>query len=171
MPFFSELTLNIDSALNILPSDLFSSRVYYVTARYPTEPAEQPARRQPAQGQKGNPGAGRCSDCVFHCQIQMPSDAAQTVVLVSLWEEDLQKGDVLVGEATVPLDDPRALDQTNPWPLQCTAADSSPKQSKTPPLLTLHVVSDLRRKGSTNLQRKDPPPDGPLPGAAEAALG
>lgn len=44
MPLLSELTINVDSALNILPSDLFSSRCYYVTARYPTEPVEQPQR-------------------------------------------------------------------------------------------------------------------------------
>ncbi|CAD7943346.1 unnamed protein product [Amoebophrya sp. A25] len=128
------LLINVDSALNIVAdyhvgseNDPRTSHVYYVSARYPHEPFDAflMQRRQPKAGRRGNPqprqlAVGRGEDegkkhydCVFHVQLKLPISLLQEtkVVIVSLWEEDSQNGDALLGETFVPLDDFFALFQ------------------------------------------------------------
>ena len=57
------------------------------------------------------------------------------MLVVSVWEVDKKKGDSLVGEALIPLNDPRTV-QTNPWPLFGRGVAISDH----PPLVTLHLV-------------------------------
>ena len=47
----------------------------------------------------------------------MPHVRDAKVIVISIWEVDKKKGDSLVGEAFIPLDDPRTI-QTNPWPVR-----------------------------------------------------
>ena len=57
-----------------------------MNARYPDEPFDGHIERRSATI-RGNPGAGRCYDVVFHAQLVLPKrKIPEKVVIVSVWE-------------------------------------------------------------------------------------
>eukprot|EP00747_Dinoflagellata_sp_TGD_P034130 gnl/TRDRNA2_/TRDRNA2_137070_c0_seq1.p1 gnl/TRDRNA2_/TRDRNA2_137070_c0~~gnl/TRDRNA2_/TRDRNA2_137070_c0_seq1.p1 ORF type:complete len:560 (-),score=58.41 gnl/TRDRNA2_/TRDRNA2_137070_c0_seq1:23-1660(-) len=110
------LVVNVDTALDLVPSDRYGSHYYYASAHYVGESQEEIQRRQ-TQAVKANQSSTNASmeNCVLHKQISVPYNSRQQFVMVSIYEAD-QLGDTFIGQATVPLADPR-LSSTAPWPL------------------------------------------------------
>jgi len=110
------LIVNVDSALDVTPSDRFGAHHYYATAHYVGEPEEVvEARRTPSVKANASSTDPMHENCVLHERIAVPYNSRQQFVMVDIYEAD-QLGDTFVGQATVPLADPR-LASTSPWPL------------------------------------------------------
>lgn len=110
------LVVNVDSALDLTPSDAFGVHHYWATAGYPGETQEEmDERRTPPVKANPSPTRPQKENCVFHQRIVVPYNPRQQFVMVSIFEED-QLGDSFVGKATIPLAEER-LPSTAPWPL------------------------------------------------------
>lgn len=113
------LIVNVDSALDLQPSDRFGVHYYYATAHYLSEPEVEVASRRTvsvkARPVKDSSADSLQENCVLHKRIAVPYNSRQQFVMVDILEED-QLGDTFIGQATLPLADER-LASTAPWPL------------------------------------------------------
>eukprot|EP00927_Polykrikos_kofoidii_P082209 TRINITY_DN8109_c0_g1_i1.p1 TRINITY_DN8109_c0_g1~~TRINITY_DN8109_c0_g1_i1.p1 ORF type:complete len:865 (+),score=135.27 TRINITY_DN8109_c0_g1_i1:106-2700(+) len=121
------IVVNVDSALDLTPSDRFGVHHYCATASYPGE-SEEEERSRKSTAVRANPSSTDPTkeNCVLHRRILVPYNSRQQLVMVSIYEVD-QLGDTLVGKATVPLADPK-LSSTTVWPL---ILDSQPNGTLT----------------------------------------
>lgn len=110
------LVVNVDSALDLTPSDPFGAHHYCATAGYPGETEEEMyERRTPVVKANPSPTTPQKENCVLHKRIMVPYNPRQQFVMVSIFEAD-QLGDTFVGKATLPLAEEKLL-STAPWPL------------------------------------------------------
>lgn len=115
-PSGNTLVVNVDSALDLEPSDRFGSHHYYATACYPHESeAEMDKRKTQAVKANGSSTNPSKENCVLHKRIMVPFNPREQLLMVYVFEAD-QLGETFVGKATVPLADPK-LSSTMPWPL------------------------------------------------------
>mmetsp|Transcript_52070 Transcript_52070/g.121055 ORF Transcript_52070/g.121055 Transcript_52070/m.121055 type:complete len:532 (-) Transcript_52070:97-1692(-) len=112
----SSLVVNVDSALDLVPTDGFGPHHFCATAYYPGELQEDIDARKTAPV-KANPSSTSPSleNCVLHKRVTVPYNSKHQFVMVEVYEAD-QLGDSLIGKATVPVADPN-LASTSPWPL------------------------------------------------------
>lgn len=152
------LVVNVDSALDLTPSDQFGAHHYYATAGYPGESEEEmEERRTVAVKANPSPTNPQKENCVLHKRIMVPYNSRQQFVMVSIFEAD-QLGDTFIGKATVPLAEQKLV-STSPWPL---IRDSNPNGT-----LTLNIqvpngdtmgANSGPRGGSWSAQPADLPP-------------
>ena len=183
------MMVKIDSALDLLPSDNFGPHFYCATAYYPGEGnAEINARKTEFAVGKANPAHPDLDNCMLQKTVVVPYNRKQQLLMVEIHEvdpEDSEVEDCLIGQATLPLADPKIESSTN-WPLfrgfECSGSlavqvhipqvnSASPKmlncatpsvckrskRSNTPPKGFPEPVSPHRCKRS---ERSDTPPEG-----------
>jgi len=126
----ANLVVNVDSALEITPTDGFGPHHFCATAYYPGELQDDiEARKTAAVKALRSTAHSGMENCVFHKQVMVPYNSRQQLLMIEIYEAD-QLGDSFIGQVTVPLADPK-LESTSPWPL---IRDSSPNG-----VLTLNV--------------------------------
>jgi len=110
------LIVNVDTALDLTPTDYFGAHHYYASAYYVGESQEEIKGRK-TLSVKANPSPTNPSkeDCVLHKEIRVPYNSRQQFIMVAVYEAD-QLGDTFVGQATVPLAESR-LASTSPYQL------------------------------------------------------
>lgn len=126
-----ELTVYVDGAWDVSPSDNFGLHHYCATAYYPGDlQRDVEARKTPAT--KGHPSeAGQgLENCSLQRRVSLPHNPRHQLLMVDLYEVD-QLGDTFMGRVTVPLADPK-LASPAAWPL--VSEDGCQNGS-----LTLHV--------------------------------
>mmetsp|Transcript_43999 Transcript_43999/g.87305 ORF Transcript_43999/g.87305 Transcript_43999/m.87305 type:complete len:550 (+) Transcript_43999:1022-2671(+) len=111
------LIVNVDTALDLTPTDSYGPHKFCATAYYPGDPqADIEERKTTAiQGNKSstNPNA---EDCVLHQRIPMPYNSMQQFLMVEVYELDEIGESNFMGRVTVPLADTK-LASTSPWAL------------------------------------------------------
>ncbi|CAE6923144.1 unnamed protein product [Symbiodinium sp. CCMP2592] len=114
------MLVKIDGALDLLPSDNFGPHYYCATAYYPGEGNEQiHARKTEFAVGKANPAHPDLDNCMLQKTVVVPYNRKQQLLMVEIHEvdpEDSEVEDSLIGQATLPLADPKIESSTN-WPL------------------------------------------------------
>ncbi|CAE7508407.1 unnamed protein product [Symbiodinium sp. CCMP2456] len=114
------MMVKIDCALDLLPSDNFGPHVYCATAYYPGEGnAEINARKTEFAVGKANPARPDLDNCMLQKTVSVPYDRKQQLLMVEIHEVDPENSEVedcLIGQATLPLADPKIESSAN-WPL------------------------------------------------------
>ena len=114
------MMVKIDGALDLLPSDNFGPHFYCATAYYPGEGnAEINARKTEFAVGKANPAHPDLDNCMLQKTVVVPYNRKQQLLMVEIHEvdpEDSEVEDSLIGQATLPLADPKIESSTN-WPL------------------------------------------------------
>ncbi|CAJ1409342.1 unnamed protein product [Effrenium voratum] len=110
------LVVNVDSALDIVPSDNFGLHCFCATAYYPGESeADIEARKTSAVQGNQSLNSPNAEDCILHKTVLVPYNSRQQLLMVEIYEVDTDV-DTLIARATLPLAEPR-LEHTAPWPL------------------------------------------------------
>jgi len=150
-----DLYVNVDSALDLSPSDGFGPHHFYATAYYPGEPPDAMHTRKTCPV-KANLSVTNSDveNCIFHQRVSVPYNSRQQLLMVAIFEVD-QVEDTFVGEATVPLADMR-LEATSPWPL---IRDSNPTGTV---MLKIQLPSDSPEVTSSSPRRALPQGNGIL---------
>ena len=114
------MIVKIDSALDLLPSDNFGPHFYCATAYYPGEGnADINARKTEFAVGKANPAHPDLDNCMLQKTVVVPYNRKQQLLMVEIHEVDPEDSEVegsLIGQATLPLADPKIESSTN-WPL------------------------------------------------------
>lgn len=149
------LVVNVDSALDLSPSDRFGPHFYYANAHYPGESEDEIEMRKTSPV-KANPSSTNPvkENCVLHKRITVPYNSRQQLLMVSIFEAD-QLGDTFIGKATVPLADPK-LGSTSPWQL---IRDSYPNGTLT---LNIQLPNTDGLGASKSAASRDPGTANPL---------
>jgi len=109
------LTVNVDSLKLLVPANRAGPHQYVVSAGYYAEPSEvfQGRKCKPIQS---TPSADKTrQDCKVGLQFLIPYNSKQSLVKVLVYQVQ-PEGDVLIGDATVPMADTRAM-STADWPI------------------------------------------------------
>ena len=114
------MMVKIDGALDLLPSDNFGPHFYCATAYYPGEGnAEINARKTEFAVGKANPARPDLDNCMLQKTVLVPYNRKQQLLMVEIHEvdpEDSEVEDCLIGQATLPLADPK-IESSADWPL------------------------------------------------------
>lgn len=108
--------VNVDSVLDLLPTDGFGPHHFSVTALYPGETEEaMESRKTPAvKGHLSSTSPGY-ENAVLHKRVGVPYNRRQQFVQVVVFQSD-QIEDDFMGQATVPIMEP-GVGCTAPYPL------------------------------------------------------
>eukprot|EP00427_Karlodinium_veneficum_P066526 CAMPEP_0169321834 /NCGR_PEP_ID=MMETSP1017-20121227/9103_1 /TAXON_ID=342587 /ORGANISM="Karlodinium micrum, Strain CCMP2283" /LENGTH=647 /DNA_ID=CAMNT_0009416347 /DNA_START=100 /DNA_END=2039 /DNA_ORIENTATION=- len=114
----SLLIVNVDTALDLTPADVYGPHYYRATAHYVGEPEDEVlARQTPTIKANRSKTDDKKENCVLHKRIQVPYNSRQQFLMVDILDATDGMGlDTFIGQATIPLADPR-LSSTTPWPL------------------------------------------------------
>jgi len=111
------LIVNVDTALDLQPTDSLGPHKFCATAYYPGDPTANIEERKTKAIQANKSSTNPANeDCVLHERIAVPYNSMQQFLMVEIYEIDEIGASNFMGRVTVPLADPK-LASTSPWAL------------------------------------------------------